>query len=156
MSTEDDDAGGMATWWITLVAVLSTLVGPRDEHEACLALGVLDTRRAAAFASGSAEPLTDVYADETAQEADRLAVRAYRVRGLRVVGAAMRRSSCRVVHERPGRVRLEVVDALGPTWAVDTTGTAEQLPRDRATRHVVTLVERDGAWRIGGVRQASQ
>lgn len=142
----------MATWWITLTAVLSTLVGAGDTHPACLTLGGLDVRRASVFATSRSALLEDVYVDEQAREADRVLVREYRGRGLRLVGLSMVRSSCRVLDETPTRIRLDVVEALGPTWAVDATGGATLLPRDRPTRHVVTLAEVDGAWRVAGVR----
>ncbi|RYJ06611.1 MAG: hypothetical protein EON52_05465 [Actinomycetales bacterium] len=142
----------MTTWWIALTAVLSTLVGPGDTHPACLTLGGLDVRRASAFATARSAPLEDVYVDERAREADRVLVREYRTRGLRLVGMSMVRTSCRVLDEAPARIRLDVVDTLGPTWAVDRTGTATPLPADRPTRHVVTLAEVDGAWRVAGVR----
>ncbi|WP_156464599.1 hypothetical protein [Aeromicrobium sp. Root495] len=142
----------MATWWITLTAVLSTLLGPGDTHAACRTLGALDVRRAEAFAGATSAPLRKVYVDERAAEPDRALVRDYRGRGMRLVGMSMVRTSCEAAAERPGRVRLQVVETLGPTWAVDRTGQATALPKDRPTRRVVTLVEVRDGWRVARVR----
>lgn len=142
----------MATWWITLTAMFSTLVGAGDTHPACLTLGGLDVQRASAFATAHSAPLDDVYVDARAGAGDRALVREYRMRGLRLVGMGMVRTSCAVVEQGRSRVRLHVVDTLGPTWAIDQAGTMQPLPADRPTRHVVTLLAVGTVWRVAGVR----
>jgi hypothetical protein len=83
--------------------------------------------------------------------ADERALRAYRERGLAVDGARMRFWDPRVVAVAADSVRLRVSDRLGPARVL-RSGRATPLPRDRPTRHVITLVDTAAGWRIGVVR----
>jgi hypothetical protein len=66
------------------------------------------------------------------------------------VGADLRIVSCRVLSVSPRRVRLEVVDRLGPAIAVWADGTRTTLPRDEPSRRDITLVRTPNGWRIAG------
>lgn len=134
---------------LCVVAIMAGLFGDADSDIECLILGALDQHRAAAFATVDVPRLADVYADASVATADRRAVKKYRERGVRVVGAVMHRESCRVSGRTPDRIELDVVDRLGPAVAVGREIRA--LPHDRPTRHRVTLVWTPAGWRIGAV-----
>ena len=52
------------------------------------------------------------------------------------------------------RVRLDVVDQLGPARVAWDDGGSTDLPRDQPTRRTVTLVSTADGWRIGWTRAA--
>ena len=138
----------MTNWLLGLAALLGTFVGGGDEDLECLRLGALDAVRVLALTTGEPRLLTEVYVSDDAVAADRALMADYSERGLELRGSALERLECRVAQRSGGRVRLEVVDRLGPTWVVDADGRRRELPRVAAQRRVVTLVESDDGWRI--------
>ena len=134
--------------WISL---MSTLFGAADDPE-CYALGGLDVARAEALADGNLTSLRSVYAHSVSAEPDARMLKRYAARGLRIVGAGIVRSECRVVARAAARVELDVSERLAPTWAVGPTGDATKLPRDETSRHRVVLAGGAGRWRIASVR----
>lgn len=141
----------MTSWFLALVTWWGTVLGPGDADPVCLRLGLLDVARVEAFVSGQPDRLSDVYASPGLQRADVAVLRGWAERGFRLQGMGQLRSSCRVVDETSGRVRLEVVDHLAPTRAV-RDGQVHPLPVDQPTRHTVELVETDDGWRVSGLR----
>lgn len=137
---------------IGLFWLLVAWLGGADDDRECLVLGGLDAVRARAFVSGDEAMLTDVYVDERAARADAKVLRSYRERGLRLEGMSLVRESCRATDRAAGRVTLEVLDRLGPTWVESAEGVRRELPRDRPTRRVVVLERVDDVWRVAEVR----
>jgi hypothetical protein len=141
--------------WVLLVAVRA--VSPAPDDQWATRLTALDRVRAEAFASDDPARLDDVYAAGSgAAAADADTISGYARRGGHVVGAELRILSCHVVRASRDRVRLEIVDRLGPARVVWGDGTTTDLPRDQPTRRQVTLVRTSGGWRISGSRQVSQ
>ncbi|MCL8251709.1 hypothetical protein AERO_09970 [Aeromicrobium fastidiosum] len=142
--------------WVLLVAV--RVLSPSPDDQWAVRLAALDDVREQAFASADASLLRDVYVEASAaRRPDARLIAAYARRGGRVVGAELRVLDCRVVREGRHRVRLEVVDQLGPARVRWDDGTSTALPRDRPTRRAVTLVRspgQDAQWRIAGTRPA--
>jgi len=134
--------------WISLV---TTLFGSGEAPE-CYALGGLDVARAEALANVDVTDLRAVYADRAAASRDEQILKRYAARGFRIVGAGMIRDECRVVSRTSGRVELDITERMAPAWVVSEGGQARRLPRDRSTRHRVTLIGSDGRWRIASVR----
>lgn len=133
--------------WVILVAIRAVSSDPGDQWATRLA--ELDRVRAEAFATGDSSRLREVYSfDSPALRADRLVIDAYARRDGRVQGAELRVLSCRVLHARNGRVRLDVVDQLAPARVAWGDGTSTRLPVDRPTRRVVTLRRTEAGWRI--------
>jgi hypothetical protein len=135
----------------------ATAAAPVGDPEA-RALAVLrcwDRRRAAAWAVGSTDRLRHLYLPGSgAGTADARLLRAYRARGVRVVGLRTQVLALQVLDRAPGRLRLAVTDRLTGGRVVGATGPAGAwLPRDTATARVVTLVRstRHG-WQVAGVR----
>ncbi len=140
--------------WVLLVAVRA--VSPSADDQWAVRLAELDHVREQAFASADPRLLRDVYADGSgARRADARLIASYGRRGGRVVGAELRVLDCRVLWAGRARVRLEVVDQLGPAHVRWDDGSVTALPRDRPTRRVITLVRADGGWRIAGARPAA-
>lgn len=122
-----------------------------------LAVAVLrrwDTARARAFEQGDPVRLRALYLPRSrAGGADVRLLRSYLRRGLRVTGMRTQVLSVNVLLERPGRVRLRVVDRLAGAEVVDlATGRRVPLPRDAASERVVELRRSSaGTWRVGSV-----
>jgi hypothetical protein len=112
-----------------------------------------DRRRSAAYAAGSPSRLAALYLPGSqAGRADVRLLRAYRARRVRVVGMRTQVLSLSVLHRRHGRLEVAVTDRLAALRAVAGTGQV-RLPRDGATRRVVTLVRIPGSpWRVASVR----
>ncbi|HEY0951662.1 hypothetical protein, partial [Nocardioides sp.] len=72
-------------------------------------------------------------------------LRAWRARGLRVLGMRMQLLSVEVRGEAADRLVLVVVDRLASAVAVGE-GVRRALPRDTVSVHRVALVRRGGAW----------
>lgn len=137
--------------WVLIVAIRA--VSPAPDDQWATRLGELDRVRAEAFATADPRRLDDVYADGSrARRADAASIEAYARREGRVVGAELRILTCRIIGETPDRVRLEVVDQLGPTTVVWSDGTSRSLPRDQPSRREVIVVRTDEGWRIAGSR----
>lgn len=137
--------------WVLIAAVRA--VSPAPEDEWATRLGELDEVRAEAFATTDPGLLEGVYVrGSRALDVDAAAIADYRERGGRVAGAELRVVSCRVLTASSSRVRLEVVDRLGPTRIVWTDGAVTALPRDEPTRRVISLVRTTEGWRIAGAR----
>ncbi len=124
-------------------------VGPRRWVER---LERLDRRRSRAWSQGRPVLLQTVYAAGTPELArDRVSLRAYLARGLRVDGVSLRFASVDVVGGRQGWVRLRVVDQLSPVRAVAGDDVRHALPRDRPSRHLIDLRREPAGWRIAAV-----
>jgi len=112
----------------------------------------LDVRRERAWRSRRPALLLSVFAPASQPlTADLRALRAYRERGLAVDGARMRFWDPRVVAVAADSVRLQVSDRFGPARVLGGASTTP-LPRDRPSRHLITLVDTAAGWRIGDVR----
>lgn len=136
-------------WFPVLIAAVTSLLGSDDLRWAGV-LGGLDDVRARAFAHADPQLLDQVYASTSTGRADDAAIiRDYASRGARVLGADLVLVSCRVRSLTPQRVSLDVVDRLGAARVAWADGTIRELPRDRPTRRVVTLVRTPAGWRIG-------
>jgi hypothetical protein len=111
-----------------------------------------DEQRAAAYASGSARRLRDLYVPgSSAGAADLRVLRGYRERGLRVTRMRTQVLSLSVLDRRRGWRLLAVTDRLVGAVAV-RAGRRVQLPRDRATCHMITMMRGgDGRWRVAEV-----
>ena len=115
-------------------------------------LAAWDRHRAAAWRLGSPRRLADLYvAGSTAGTRDVAALRGWRDRGFRVSGMRMQLLEVAVLASGPDRWRLAVTDRLVGATAV-RDGRRTPLPRDTASRHVVTLMRGgDGRWRVATV-----
>ena len=133
----------------------SAVSSPRVPDDRARWIGVLrhlDVRRERAWRSGRPGLLLGVFAPGSRPlAADARALHAYRERGLAVDGARMRFWDPRVVAVAADSVRLRVSDRLGPARVL-RSGRATPLPRDRPSRHEVTLVDTSAGWRIAAVR----
>lgn len=133
--------------WVLLVAVRALSPAPDDQW--ATRLTELDRVRGEAFATADVRRLEDVYVPTSqALQADAATISSYAQRDGRVVGADLRVLACRVESASDDRVRLEVVDRLGPSQVVWGDGTVVDLPRDQPSRRVVTLVRASDGWRI--------
>nr|MCW2729073.1 hypothetical protein [Aeromicrobium sp.] len=137
--------------WVLLVAIRG--LSPAVDDQWATRLTILDRARAEAFASADPSRLDAVYVpgSDGLQE-DAAVIGAYAQRDARVVGAELRVLSCRVVRVSRDRVRLEVVDQLGPSRVVWDDGASADLPRDRPSRRRVTLARTSEGWRISDSR----
>jgi hypothetical protein len=111
-----------------------------------------DEQRAAAYASGSARRLRDLYvAGSSAGAADLRVLGDYRERGLRVKGMRTQLLSLSVLDRGPGWRMLAVTDRLVGAVAM-RAGHEVVLPRDRPTGHEITMMRGgDGRWRVAEV-----
>jgi hypothetical protein len=135
--------------WVLLVAVRA--LSPSADDQWATRLTELDRARAEAFATGSPAGLDAVYvAGSAARSADARTIEAYARRDGRVTGAELRVLTCHVVRASADRVRLDVVDQLGPARVEWGDGTTTDLPDDRPSRRVVTLARTTDGWRIAG------
>ncbi|WP_395659738.1 hypothetical protein [Nocardioides sp.] len=109
-----------------------------------------DARRAQAWAAGDVADLRGLYTPRSAAgRADAAMLRAWQARGLRVEGLRMQLLAVRVRARTPTRLELDVTDRLAD--GVVAPG-PEALPRDRPSRHLVTLRRVAGEWRVASVR----
>ena len=137
--------------WVLIVALRAVSPAPDDQWAARLA--ELDQVRDRAFAASDPLLLDQVYVEDSpARRSDARLIEAYRRRDGRVVGAELRVLSCRVLGERNGRVRLEVVDQLDAARVEWSDGTSTDLPRDRPSRREIALVRTAQGWRIAESR----
>ncbi len=135
-------------WFAVWLAAVASLLASDNVRWAGV-LGDLDDVRAQAFATSDPSLLDRVYAPHsTARDADRTMIDAYARRGAHVTGADLIVVSCEVKDATSRRVRLEVIDRLGPARAVWDDGTSRALPRDLPTHRVVTLILTAHGWRI--------
>lgn len=141
----------MDVWGITAVGYLMSLLGVASGGPGCVALVGLDLQRSLAWSASSAEAVESLYVEPAAATADRAALQQWIDRGLVLESAMLVAGSCRVVAESPGQVRLDVVDRLAPTRAVDASGRATTLPVDSWSGRDVVLQQVDGAWRYAEV-----
>ncbi len=115
-------------------------------------LGRLDAIRSRAWLHQAPQLLRRVYVPGArVLRLDRAMLVGYQQRGLRVRGVHLTFESVRVRSRSPGRVRLDVVDTLGPMTALGRGG-RQALPRDNPSRHVVVLARGAAGWRIAGIR----
>jgi len=148
----DDSSTGA---WAPAEALPPTAVpGPRGGPAATrwyAVLARLDATRERAWRSGSVGLLAQVYAAGSPElELDQANLRSYLDRGLRVDGVSLDVRRLAVVEEHRHRVRLRIVDELGPLEATTSDGRTRALPQDRPTCHLIDL-RRDGGWRIARV-----
>jgi hypothetical protein len=123
--------------------------------QALRVLASWDGRRGDAYAAGSAAALGRLYVPgSSAGAADVRLLRAYRSRGLRVVGLRTQVLAL-VVEQRAGnRWRLRVTDRVVGAVAV-SGGRRLPLPRDASSVRVVTLVRSPGrGWQASSVADA--
>ena len=114
-------------------------------------LAHLDAVRERAWRQGSTAALDRVYAEGSPEHVwDRRNLRAYLARGLRVEGVSLTVRRLTIVEAHADRVRLRVVDELGPVEATTADGRARTLPKDRPTCHLIDL-ERESGWRIARI-----
>jgi hypothetical protein len=125
--------------------------GPPDRHWSRV-LARLDDRRALAFARADRGLLDKVYLPGSGlRDRDARTIDAYARRGLRVVGLHMTILALRVEIRTPSTTVLSVIDRISRARAVNSTGRSRQLPRDRATVHVMTLRRVPTGWRIAEI-----
>lgn len=141
----------MGWWWIVVVLIRG--VSPAPDDQWATRLTELDRVRAEAFATVDPGRLDDVYVGGSrAWRTDAASIDAYARREGRVVGAELRILTCHVIQASPDRVRLDVVDQLGPAKVVWGDGTSRALPRDQPSRREVTVVLTPEGWRIAETR----
>lgn len=141
----------MDLWGITAVGYLMSLLGVASGGPPCVTLVGLDLQRSLAWSASSAQAVESLYVDPAAATADRAALQQWTDRGLVLESAMVVAGSCLVVAESPGQVRLDVVDRLAPTRAVDASGLATTLPVDAWSGRQVVLQQVDGSWRYAEV-----
>lgn len=120
------------------------------------ALGVLaawSERRSRAWAAGSPEQVRSLYASARAARAELAIWRAYRRRGLRVVGLRSQVVAIRVLSQRRGRIALLVDErSVGGRIVGDGVPRQVALPQDRVDRRRVVLVRgADAGWQVARV-----
>lgn len=139
-----------------LLAALLGLGGPVDPATPA-PVDVLhdwDQRRAAAWAVADPAALRRLYAPGSrAGTADLAMLRAWRERGLRVVGMQMQLLSVSVRSDTDRRLVLVVSDRLASAVAVGD-GVRRPLPRDAASTRRLVLVRAAGEWRMAQVGTA--
>lgn len=152
----------LAVLGVALVAILvahrppaATKAVPVPTSAATDALRVLhewDSRRAEAFAVGSADRLRRLYvAGSAAGAADLALLQRYRDRGLRVAGMRTQLLSVTVTERRPARWAMRVTDRLEGAVAVHGRQRI-QLPRDTSSTHLITMQRApDGRWQVAAV-----
>ena len=124
-----DPPGGYPESMLPLILALA--LPPAD------VLHAWDDRRAAAWSAGDARALGALYTPgSTAGERDAEMLRAWSARGLRVEGMRMQLVEVDVRRRTPERLVLAVTDRL--VGGVAEPGSIA-LPRDTASRHVVTM-----------------
>jgi hypothetical protein len=131
---------------------------PAGRGAGATALGILhawDAHRARAYAAGRPQRLSELYVPGSSAGREDLALlRRYQRRGLRVTGMRTQLLSVAVLEHRPGLWRLRVTDRLVGAVAVGHRGRT-MLPRDRPSRHEITLMRAgESAWRVAEVREA--
>lgn len=139
-----------------LLLLVAALGGCSDERSSPSDLALAgwrswDERRADAWAAGDERALASLYEPgSSAGRADVAALRAWTSRGWRVVGLRSQVLGAVVRASAPGRLRLELVTRTDPAARARPRagGTSVRLPDDAPSRHVVTLVRREGAWRM--------
>lgn len=154
-----------ALWWVgrgpdgrpgrvPVVPVVPPRVVSAEQGTAPAAdlLRAWDRRRARAYADADAVELGALYLPGSrAAAADVRLLRRYRSRGLHVVDMRMQVFSVLVLAHTPGLWRLRVTDRLDRAVAVGR-GTRVDLPRDRASTHVVVIRRSTaGRWRVVSV-----
>ena len=129
---------------LLLPAVLALGPAPAD------VLHAWDERRAAAWAAADAPGLRSLYtAGSVAGRRDVAMLRAWSGRGLRVTGLRTQLLRVETRARTPYRLVLGVTDRLADGVVVPGR---VALPRDRPTRHLVTLRRVAGEWRVSSVR----
>ncbi len=125
---------------LLLPTVLSLGPAPAD------ILHAWDGRRAEAWAAGDVAGLRSLYTTgSVAGHRDAARLRAWSERGLRVRGLRMQLLRVDVRARTPRRLVLDVIDRVAGGVAVPGR---VALPRDAATRHLVTLRRVAGEWLV--------
>lgn len=109
-----------------------------------------DDRRSAAWATGDARALAELYVPGSAAgRADLAMLRAWRARGLRVEGLQTQLLAVHVRRRTPTRLVLDVTDRM--TGGVAVPG-GWSLPGDLPSRHRIALRRVAGEWRVSSAR----
>jgi hypothetical protein len=125
--------------------------GPDREPHAAGVLHAWDARRADAWAHGDLAALRALYVRRSAAgRADLAMLRAWRARGLRVVGLHEQLLELRVRAATGSRLVLVVTDRVASAYAVGA-GVRIPLPRDAPTTRRLVLLRRAGEWRMAAV-----
>ncbi len=143
--------GAMDVWGFTVVGYLMSLLGAASGGPPCVALVGLDLQRSVGWSTGSVAAVQALYADPASAATDVAALQQWVDRGVRPASAMLVTGSCQVASGEGAVVRLEVVDRLAPTIAVDALGQATSLPVDSWSGRQVVLQQVDGAWRYAEV-----
>lgn len=119
-------------------------------------LAGLDERRSTAFANGSADLLTEVYAAGSAPLArDAAALAELTDRGLRAVGLRLHIDDVSVVSANAESATLRVVDRLAPYRLVDSADAAVATEPGRGpVAWLVTVTPAEGGWHISEIARA--
>ncbi|HYF72663.1 MAG TPA: hypothetical protein VD864_07565 [Nocardioides sp.] len=126
-----------------VAAILALGPAPPDGAEV---LHAWDDRRSAAWAAGDVAALRSLYTPGSAAgRADVAMLRAWGARGLRVEGLRMQLLAVETRRRTPDRLVLAVTDRLAGGVAMPGR---LPLPRDRPSRHVLTLRLAAGEWRV--------
>lgn len=137
---------------MSLAAVL-TILSPVHPQSAQADIGALYDAREHAFVHDRPSLLTRVYMrDAAGAHADRRTLSEYRRRGWRFVALEHEILAVDVQSRRKNLMVLEVVDRIARARVAHTSGSSIELPRDRATRHVVTVHRTKDGWRIGRIQ----
>ncbi|MGB0100376.1 MAG: hypothetical protein WBP61_08855 [Nocardioides sp.] len=113
-----------------------------------------DEQRALAWSTADPAALRGLYTPGSAAGRRDLAMLdRWRARGLRVEGIRMQLLEVDTRRRTPDRLVLDVTDRL--TGATAAPGRLT-LPRDRPSRHVVTMVRVAGEWRVRSVLSATR
>ena len=113
-----------------------------------------ESDRSRAWAAGDADALRALYLPGSALGAqDVRLMRRYAARGLRVTGITMQVLAARVLVRRPDQVRIEVVERFAG-GIVTHAGAQRRLPVGQASRRLVELRRRGGAWVLASVGAA--
>lgn len=125
--------------------------GSADRTSAVAVLRAWDRRRAAAWRTGDAQALTELYArGAAAGRADLAALAAYDARGLRVTGMRMQVAAVEVRSETEARIVAVVTDRLVGAVAVGH-GRRVALPEDRWSRRRIRLLRTGESWVVAEV-----
>lgn len=143
----------MDVWGITAVGYLMSLLGVTSGGAGCVALASLDLQRSLAWSSSSVEAVESLYVDPASAAPDVAALQQWQGRGLVLESAMLVIGSCVAVPESADRIRLDVVDRLAPTRAVDRFGSATALPVDTWSGRQVVLQRVDGTWHYAEVTE---
>lgn len=124
---------------------------PRAEVAAARILDAWDVRRAAAWAQGSPTDLRALYvAGSATGAADVRMLRAWRARGLVVVGLTTQLLAVKVLASSRDRLRLRVTDRVVRAEATAAVRPVVRvaLPHDRPSTYLIAMVRTGDVWLV--------